>query len=234
MIVPELEKELSSLEDSHTASFLKRFFKTGPGEYGEGDLFRGIRVPVLRKLAKEYQSLTLGETEVLLRSSYHEDRLLALLILVRACLRGDDAVKEKAFDLYLKNTQFINNWDLVDSSAAQIVGAFLWDKNRDVLYRLARSSDLWERRIAIIATFHFIRRCEFTETLKIAEILLAAREDLIHKAVGWMLREVGNRNMNIEEGFLRNHHKRMPRVMLRYAIEKFPEPKRQQYLRGEI
>ena len=234
MIVAELEKELSSLEDSHTASFLKRFFKTGPGEYGEGDLFRGIRVPVLRKLAKEYQSLTLGETEVLLRSSYHEDRLLALLILVRACLRGDDAVKEKAFDLYLKNTQFINNWDLVDSSAAQIVGAFLWDKNRDVLYRLARSSDLWERRIAIIATFHFIRRCEFTETLKIAEILLAAREDLIHKAVGWMLREVGNRNMNIEEGFLRNHHKRMPRVMLRYAIEKFPEPKRQQYLRGEI
>jgi len=234
MIVAELEKELSSLEDSHTASFLKRFFKTGPGEYGEGDLFRGIRVPVLRKLAKEYQSLTLAETEVLLRSSYHEDRLLALLILVRACLRGDDAVKEKAFDLYLKNTQFINNWDLVDSSAAQIVGAFLWDKNRDVLYRLARSSDLWERRIAIIATFHFIRRCEFTETLKIAEILLAAREDLIHKAVGWMLREVGNRNMNIEEGFLRNHHKRMPRVMLRYAIEKFPEPKRQQYLRGEI
>ncbi len=234
MIVAELEKELSSLEDSHTASFLKRFFKTGPGEYGEGDLFRGIRVPVLRKLAKEYQSLTLGETEVLLRSSYHEDRLLALLILVRAYLRGDDAVKEKAFDLYLKNTQFINNWDLVDSSAAQIVGAFLWDKNRDVLYRLARSSDLWERRIAIIATFHFIRRCEFTETLKIAEILLAAREDLIHKAVGWMLREVGNRNMNIEEGFLRNHHKRMPRVMLRYAIEKFPEPKRQQYLRGEI
>jgi len=234
MIVAELEKELSSLEDSHTASFLKRFFKTGPGEYGEGDLFRGIRVPVLRKLAKEYQSLTLGETEVLLRSSYHEDRLLALLILVRAYLRGDDAVKEKAFDLYLKNTQFINNWDLVDSSAAQIVGAFLWDKDRDVLYRLARSSDLWERRIAIIATFHFIRRCEFTETLKIAEILLAAREDLIHKAVGWMLREVGNRNMNIEEGFLRNHHKRMPRVMLRYAIEKFPEPKRQQYLRGEI
>ena len=159
MKVAELQKELSSLEDSHTASLNKRFFKTGPGEYGEGDLFRGIRVPVLRKLAKEYQSLTLAETEGLLRSSYHEDRLLALLILVRAYLGGDDAVKEKAFDLYLKNTQFINNWDLVDSSAAQIVGAFLWDKDRDVLYRLARSSDLWERRIAIIATFHFIRRC---------------------------------------------------------------------------
>jgi len=234
MKVAELQKELSSLTDSHTASFLKRFFKTGPGEYGEGDLFRGIRVPVLRKFAKEYQSLTLTETRGLLRSSYHEDRLLALLILVRAYLRGDDAVKEKAFDLYLKNTQFINNWDLVDSSAPQIVGAFLWDKDRDVLYRLARSSDLWERRIAIIATFYFIRRGEFNETLKIAEILSADRADLIHKAVGWMLREVGNQNLSIEEGFLRNHYKRMPRMMLRYAIEKFPEPKRQQYLKGEI
>ena len=234
MKVAELQKKLTSLEDSHRASLHKRFFKTGPGEYGEGDLFRGIRVPVLRKLAKEYQSLTLAETEGLLRSSYHEDRLLALLILVRGYLRGDDAVKEKAFGLYLKNTQFINNWDLVDSSAAQIVGAFLWDKDRDVLYRLAQSSDLWERRIAIIATFHFIRRCEFSETLKIAEILLADREDLIHKAVGWMLREVGNQNMNIEEGFLRNHYKKMPRTMLRYAIEKFPQRKRQQYLRGEV
>lgn len=234
MKVAELQKKLSSLEDSHTASLHKRFFKTGPGEYGEGDLFRGIRVPVLRKLAKEYQSLTLAETEGLLRSDYHEDRLLALLILDRAYLRGDDSVKEKAFDLYLRNTRFINNWDLVDSSAAQIVGAFLSDRNRDVLYRLARSSNLWERRIAIIATFHFIKRGEFNETLKIAEILLADREDLIHKAVGWMLREVGNRNMNIEEEFLTSHYKRMPRVMLRYAIEKFPEPKRQQYLRGEI
>ncbi len=234
MKVAELQKELSSLEDSQRASSSKRLFKTGPGEYGEGDLFRGIRVPMLRKLAKEFQSLTLTETEELLRSSYHEDRLLALLILARACLRGDDAVKEAAFDLYLKNIQFINNWDLVDSSAPDIVGAFLRDKDRDVLYRLARSSNLWERRIAIIATFHFIRRGEFSETLKIAEILLADREDLIHKAVGWMLREVGNQNMNIEEEFLTNHYKRMPRVMLRYAIEKFPQPKRQQYLRGEV
>jgi 3-methyladenine DNA glycosylase AlkD len=160
--------------------------------------------------------------------------LLALLILVRAYLRGDDSIKEKVFDLYLKNTQFINNWDLVDSSAAQIVGAYLWDKDRDVLYRLARSSHWWERRIAIIATFHFIKRCEFSETLKIAEILLADREDLIHKAVGWMLREVGNQDLKIEEGFLRNHYERLPRVMLRYAIEKFPERKRQQYLRGKI
>ena len=234
MKLAQLQKELSSLEDAYTASFLKRFFITGPGEYGEGDLFRGIRVPVLRKLAKEYQGLTLAEIKKLLRSSYHEDRLLALLILARAYLKGDDSVKERAFDLYLKNTQFINNWDLVDASAAHIVGAFLWDKDRDVLYRLARSSDLWERRIAIIATFHFIRRCEFSDTLKIAGILLSDREDLIHKAVGWMLREVGNQNLKIEEGFLRNHYKTMPRVMLRYAIEKFPEPRRQQYLKGEV
>ena len=189
---------------------------------------------MLRKLAKEYQSLTLAETEELLRSSYHEDRLLALLILARAYLRGDDAVKEEAFDVYLKNTRFINNWDLVDSSAADIVGAFLSDKDRDVLYRLARSSSLWERRIAIIATFHFIRRGDFSETLKIAELLLADREDLIHKAVGWMLREVGNQNMKIEEEFLTSHYQRMPRVMLRYAIEKLPEARRQRYLRGEV
>ena len=234
MKVAELQKKLSSLEDSDRASSSNRFFKTGPGEYGEGDLFRGIRVPMLRKLAKEYQSLTLAEIEGLLRSAYHEDRLLALLILIRSYLKGDESVKEKTFDWYLKNTQFINNWDLVDSSAADIVGAFLWDKDRDVLYRLARSSNLWERRIAIIATFHFIRRGEFGETLRIAEILLADHEDLIHKAVGWMLREVGDQNMNIEEEFLRSHYKRRPRMMLRYAIEKFPEPRRQQYLKGEI
>lgn len=234
MKVAELQKRLSSREDSDRASSSKRFFKTGPGEYGEGDLFRGIRVPMLRKLAKEYQSLTLAEIEGLLRSAYHEDRSLALLILVRSYLKGDESVKAKTFDWYLKNTQFINNWDLVDSSAADIVGAFLCDKDRDVLYRLARSSSLWERRIAIIAIFHFIRRGEFGETLKIAEILLADREDLIHKAVGWMLREVGNQNMNIEEEFLTRHYQRMPRVMLRYAIEKLPEARRQQYLRGEI
>jgi len=234
MKAAEIQKKLSSLGDSHTVFFLQRFFKTAPGEYGEGDLFRGIRVPTLRKLAKEYQGLPLAEAEELLHSSYHEDRLLALLILVRAYLRGAAPVKEEIFDLYLTNTKFINNWDLVDTSAAQIVGDFLWDKDRDVLYRLARSSDMWERRIAIIATFHFIRRCEFSETLEIARLLLSDREDLIHKAVGWMLREVGNQNLKVEEGFLTDHYQRMPRVMLRYAIEKFPEPKRQNYLRGEV
>jgi len=234
MKVAEIQKELNSLSDSQTASFLQRFFKTGPGEYGEGDLFRGIRVPVLRKLAKEYQSLTLTETEELLHSSYHEDRLLALLILIHGYSRGDDAIKARVYDLYLRNAQFINNWDLVDVSAPHIAGAFLWDKDRDVLYGLARSSDLWERRIAIMATFHFIKRGEFSGTLKIARILLSDHEDLIHKAVGWMLREVGKQNFNAEESFLSNHYQRMPRVMLRYAIEKFPEPKRRRYLRGEI
>jgi 3-methyladenine DNA glycosylase AlkD len=234
MTAAEIQRALRRLEDSRTASFLQRFFKTGSGEYGYGDLFRGIRVPILRKLAIEYQDLTLAETKKLLRSPYHEDRLLALLILTRAYLRGDDAFQRRVFDLYLKNTQFINNWDLVDASAPQIVGGFLWGRDRVVLRRLARSGDLWERRIAIIATFHLIKRGEFAETLRVARILLSDHEDLIHKAVGWMLREVGKRNREVEEGFLRNHYKRMPHVMLRYAIERFPESTRRQYLKGEI
>ena len=234
MKVAEIQKKLNSLGDAETASFSQRFFKTGPEEYGAGDLFRGIRVPVLRKLAREYQGLTLTETEELLHSSYHEDRLLALLILVRNFSRGDDAIKTRIYDSYLGNAQFINSWDLVDSSAPQVVGAFLWDKDRQVLSRLARSSDLWERRIAILATFYFIKRGEFSETFKIARILLSDREDLIHKAVGWMLREVGNQNLDAEKSFLSNHYQRMPRVMLRYAIEKFPESQRQRYLRGEV
>jgi 3-methyladenine DNA glycosylase AlkD len=226
----EIQQRLRGLAKARAAAFLQSFFKTGPGEYGEGDRFRGIRVPVLRKLAKEYQGLTLTECQKLLRSSYHEDRLLALLILVRAYEKDDDAVKRKVYHLYLKNVRFINNWDLVDSSAPQIVGAFLWDKDRAALYRLARSSNLWQRRMAIMATFDFIKRGDFSDTLKIAEMLLQDREDLIHKAVGWMLREVGKRDCPAEERFLNKHCNRMPRVMLRYAIEKFPEPKRRQYL----
>lgn len=230
----EIQKEMSILGDSRTASFLQKFFKTGPGEYGAGDLFRGIRVPVLRKLAKEYRSLTLAEAKELLHSFYHEDRLLALLILVHHYSRSDDADKAKVYDLYLGNTRFINNWDLVDASAPHIVGDFLRDKDRDVLYRLAQSGDLWERRIAIMATFRFIKHGEVGETLKIAQMLLSDEEDLIHKAVGWMLREVGKRNLDAERRFLSSHCKRMPRVMLRYAIEKFPESERRRYLKGEV
>ena len=219
MGLADVTNDLRKLADLPTASFLQRFFKTGPGEYGDGDLFRGIRVPVLRKLARQYKNLSLAEIEELLHSSYHEDRLLALLILVRVFKTGDDAVQEKIYNLYRRNARYINNWDLVDSSAPQIIGRFVWDKDRKVLYRFARSKSLWERRIAIMATFHFIRRGEFNDTLKIAEMLLSDNEDLIHKAVGWMLREVGNQNPMVEGMFLHNHYKKMPRTMLRYASE---------------
>lgn len=234
MVLAEIQKRLVALGDTRVATTSRRLFKTGPGEYGEGDLFRGIRVPVLRALAKEFQSITLHEAERLLGSKFHEDRLLALLLLLRLYSRGDEATKEKIYRLYLKSTRFINNWDLVDSSAEHIVGAFLWDKSRGPLRRLAKSEDLWERRIAILATFHLIKRGEFEETLGIARALLSDGEDLIHKAVGWMLREVGQRDPETEERFLKEHYGRMPRVMLRYAIERFPEEKRQRYLKGEL
>jgi 3-methyladenine DNA glycosylase AlkD len=234
MFVTEIQKRLAALGDPRVAAVSRRFFKTGPGEYGEGDLFRGIRVPVLRSLAREYQSISLPEAGRLLGSPFHEDRLLALLLLVRLYARGDGAAREKVYRLYLKSTRFVNNWDLVDSSAEHVVGAYLWDKGREPLQRLAKSADLWERRIAVLATFHFIRRGEFGETLGIARVLLSDPEDLIHKAVGWMLREVGERDPEAEEAFLKEHHRRMPRVMLRYAIEKFPEEKRRRYLKGEV
>jgi 3-methyladenine DNA glycosylase AlkD len=234
MKVTGIQKELTALGDPRTAISLQKFFKTGPGEYGDGDLFRGIRVPVIRKLAKEHQSLTLAETEELLCSCYHEDRLFALLILIHGYSKNDEAHRAEVYDLYLRNARFINNWDLVDVSAPHIVGAFLRDKDRSVLYDLAGSSDLWKRRIAIMATFHFIKSGQESDTLKIAQMLLSDGEDLIHKAVGWMLREVGKRNLSAEERFLENHYKKMPRVMLRYAIEKFPESERRRYLRGEV
>ena len=234
MSAATVQRRLQELEDPQIAVFLQKFFKTGPGEYGEGDLFRGIRVPLLRKLAKAFQHLTLTETKELLRSSYHEDRLLALLILTRACVSGDDPLRKRIFNFYLNNTRFVNNWDLVDSSAPQIVGGYLWDKDRDVLYRLARSRQLWNRRIAIMATFYFLKRDQYADTLEIAKLLLSDREDLIHKAVGWMLREVGIRNREVEESFLLKHYERMPRIMLRYSIEKFPQSRRQRYLRGKV
>lgn len=234
MVVDELQKRLAALADPRVAEGSRRFFKTGPGEYGEGDRFRGIRVPVLRGLAKEYPAMNVSEAGRLLSSAFHEDRLLALLILVRLYSHGDEALREKVYRLYLKSTRFINNWDLVDSSAEHIVGAHLWDRTRAPLGRLAKSGDLWERRVAVMATFHFIKRGEFGETLDIARTLLSDREDLIHKAVGWMLREVGKRDLLAEEEFLKKHYRRMPRVMLRYAIERFPEEKRQPFLKGEV
>jgi len=232
-ILADIQSELENLGDPEQAAFLRRFFKTGPGEYGEGDIFRGIRVPPLRKLAVRYGGACFPAIKALLGSPFHEDRLLALLILVRRFSQGDDAVRKRIYRLYLDNTGRINNWDLVDASAEHIVGAFLLDRSREPLYRLAVSSSLWERRIAVTATFHFIRRGDFADTLRIAEMLLLDREDLIHKATGWMLREVGKRDPEREKSFLKTHCRRMPRVMLRYAIEKFPEPERRRYLTGQ-
>jgi 3-methyladenine DNA glycosylase AlkD len=213
---------------------LQRFFKTGPGEYGEGDVFLGIQVPKVRSVGKEFQDLAITEVNKLLRSSVHEDRLLALLILVRRYSKGDAATQARIYKLYLGNTRYINNWDLVDLSASHIVGAFLKERSRRPLDNLAKSPLLWDRRIAIIATAHFIKHDDFATTLRIAAKLLDDEEDLIHKAVGWMLREVGKRDMAVEEGFLKRHYRRMPRTMLRYAIERFPEAKRQRYLKGKV
>jgi 3-methyladenine DNA glycosylase AlkD len=234
MPVEKILAELRGLENPEAASFSRKFFKTGRGEYGEGDLFRGIRVPILRKLARKYQNIPLAATERLLRSGFHEDRLLALLILVRIYSGGDAAMKNRIHKLYLRNTAFINSWDLVDVSAPHLVGDFLSGKGKELLYRLARSRNVWERRMAVMATFTYIRQGAFDETLGIARVLLPDPEDLVHKAVGWMLREVGKRDLRAEERFLHAHCTKMPRTMLRYAIEKFPARKRQRYLRGKV
>lgn len=227
-----LEKHLLTIRKPDRVPVLQRFFKTGPGEYGEGDQFLGISVPDVRKLVREYHAVPLAEAIRLLESPWHEARLLALLIMVDQYQRGDAPAQTGIYTAYLAHTDRINNWDLVDTSAAQIVGAHLFTRPRAPLRKLARSRSLWERRIAIIATAYFIKRNEFEETFAIAEILLEDREDLIHKAVGWMLREVGNRDVAAEKKFLKLHHKTMPRTALRYAIEKFPEKERRAWLAG--
>jgi 3-methyladenine DNA glycosylase AlkD len=226
--------ELHARADADDARFLQRYFKTGPGEYGAGDRFLGIRVPVLRRLARQYDAMSLAEVRRLLRSPFHEARLLALLILARAYDRGDDATRQRVYELYLASTDHINSWDLVDVSAAGIVGRHLATRDRAPLVRLAGSSALWERRIAIVATHHFIRAGDHATTLHIAELLLDDRHDLIHKAVGWMLREVAKRDQPRAETFLRTHLARMPRTTLRYAIERFPAELRLRYLHGDM
>lgn len=234
MDVHTIKSKLRELANKKNAEVAQRFFKTGPGEYGEGDKFLGIRVPVLRKLAKEYQTITVEEAEHLLKSPIHEERLLSLFILISIYSKGEEAVKKGIYKLYLNNTKFVNNWDLVDASAEHIVGNFLFNKGKNPIYRLAKSEDLWERRISIMSTFYFIKHGQYSETMKISKVLLHDNEDLIHKAVGWMLREVGKRNLLLEEEFLKKYYKEMPRTMLRYAIERFPESKRQRYLKGAI
>ena len=233
-MIAEIRRELESLGDASQAAILQRFFKTGPGEYGAGDRFRGIRVPVLRGLAKKYQELSLAEARRLLPSPFHEDRLLVLLILIRQYDRGDQDVRDQLHRFYLEHTRFVNNWDLVDVSAPHLLGHYLEDRPKDTLTRLAASGNWWERRLAIIATLHFIKRQDFDETLRIARLLLGDPEDLIHKAVGWMLREVEKRQGAVAEAFLRKHYRQMPRTMLRYAIERLPEARRQAYLKGTV
>ena len=210
-----------------------RFFKTGKGEYGEGDRFLGIRVPVIRQCVREYRAISLEDSTELLKSPFHEARLLALLIMVAKYSSAKvNAEQEAIYRAYLCNTAFINSWDLVDCSAEQIVGAHLFFRDRKPIYRLVRSKSLWERRIGIISTFHFIKKKDFPDTLECARLLLNDKEDLIHKAVGWMLREVGKRDLDAEEKFLARYYKQMPRTMLRYAIERFPEEERLAYLHG--
>lgn len=230
----DIQRRLQELSNPERVRILQRFFKTAKGEYGEGDVFVGLYVPEIRKLAREYRDLPLPEAVDLLHSPIHEARLLALLILVGAYARGNAALRERIYRLYLDHKRFINNWDLVDASAEHVVGRHLLDRSRAPLHALAASGLLWDRRISVMATFHFIKRGEFAETLRIAERLLRDREDLIQKATGWMLREIGKRDRAAEEAFLKVHCRIMPRTMLRYAIEKFPEELRQRYLRGEV
>jgi 3-methyladenine DNA glycosylase AlkD len=230
----ELRKRIKELASPAVSKTMQWFFKTGKGDYGEGDVFAGLKVPTQRKLAREFKDLSLTDLKSLLNSSVHEERLTSLFILVDNYGKGNDKEKETIFAFYLKNRKGINNWDLVDLSAPKIVGKHLLSKDRSILYKFALSKNLWDRRIAVLSTYEFIRNDDFKTTLEIAEILLDDEHDLIHKAVGWMLREVGKRDLETEERFLKLHYKIMPRTMLRYAIEKFPESKRKKYLQGKI
>ncbi len=235
--VDELRQELRKHVDPVKADFLPRFFKTYEGGYAESDTFIGVTVPRQRFVAKQFKDLSMGEIKTLLYSPFHEERLVALFILVHQFQKGDGTIKKGIYNFYLSHMKQVNNWDLVDSSADKIVGGFLVNKaDRSILEQLARSTNLWEKRIAIIATFQFIKeQKEYKDTFRIAQILAHDQHDLVHKAVGWMLREVGGRiSVEIEEEFLKKHYKTMPRTMLRYAIEKFPEEKRKKYLLGTI
>ena len=235
MKATEAQKALRELRNPKNPAAKQGFYKTGPGGYGEGDVFIGVSVPNTRAVAKRFKALPLGEVSKLLRSEVHEDRLLALIIMVNRFKRTkDEAGRQALYDLYVDHLDRVNNWDLVDTSAHYIAGAHLLDKPREQLYEWAASPDLWVRRVAVIATFWFIKSGDFDDALRIAELLLGDEHDLIHKAVGWMLREIGNRDRAVEETFLKAHYRQMPRTMLRYAIEKFPEALRQDYLAGRV
>ena len=222
---------MRSIASGERARISMRFFKTGKGQYGEGDKFLGIAVPDMRRIVKKYRDASREDLPVFLHSKFHEERLFALLVLVDQFASGEEKAKKEIFDIYLNNTKYINNWDLVDLTADRIVGAYLENRSKNILLKLSKSKLLWERRIAILATFHFIKKGESEWTLKIAERLLNDKEDLMHKAVGWMLREVGKRcSEDIECVFLDKHFKKMPRTTLRYAIERFEQKKRKSYM----
>jgi len=233
-MLKKLKQELQNFKNKERAIISSRFFKTGKGQYGEGDVFLGITVPQQRAIAKKYSQLSLNEIEKLLSDKIHEYRLIALIILVAKYKKSNEKEKKEIAEFYLNNAKSVNNWDLVDSSAHQILGNYLFEKDKTILYTFATSKNLWERRIAIISTYHFIQNNQYENVFKISEILLNDTHDLIHKAVGWMLREVGKRNQKEEEDFLMKHYKKMPRTMLRYAIEKFEEGKRKKYLDFEV
>jgi len=230
MPVYKIKQELRENSNKKKAKILQGFFKTAPGEYGYGDIFIGCNTPCIRKIAKKYKEISLNSLCKLLASRVHEERTIALAILVLKFNEAEPGDRKKIFKLYLKNTKYINNWDLVDITAPAIVGNFLTDKDKKILYNLAKSKSLWERRISIVSTLSFIRNNCFSDTLKIARLLIRDKEDLIHKACGWMLREVAKRKKTLVVDFLCSYHKAMPRVMLRYAIERFPERERLRYL----
>lgn len=234
--ISNVSQELKKLANKQKTQAYARFFKTGKGEYGEGDKFLGLTVPQQRKIARKYQNLPLGQVTKLLQNPYHECRLTALLILTSQFQKSSHYRQKQIVNIYLKNLKYVNNWDLVDISAPKILGAFLLENNllRFQLKKLAKSTNLWEKRVAILATFTFIKKGNFKETLKIAKMLLLDQHDLIHKAVGWMLREIGKIDLKTEEKFLQKYYPKMPRTMLRYAIEKFPEAKRQAFLKGKV
>ncbi len=227
----DIQKELETYSTPEKKEYLPYFFKTGKGQYGEGDKFLGVVVPDTRKIAKKYKSISFDEIAKLLDSEYHECRLCALLILVERFKKAKEDERKEIYDFYLSKTARINNWDLVDLSAKDIVGEYLADKDRSVLYRLAESPLLWDQRIAVIATYAFIRRNDHKDILALSEKLLDHKHDLMHKAMGWMLRETGKKDMKALTGFLDKYHKVMPRTMLRYSIEKLSAEERAHYMK---
>ena len=228
-----LKKDLKKLSNKKKASVFQRFFKTGEGEYGFGDIFIGLTVPQSRNIAIKFKDLDFADIIELLKSKIHEERLIALLILVHK-FQKEPLEQRRIYDFYIKNIKFVNNWDLVDLSSDKIIGGYLIDKPKEILVKFANSENIWEKRIAIISTYNFIKNNKFKDSLKIAEILVNDKNDLIQKAVGWMLREIGNRNKEQELKFLKKYYKKMGRTALRYALEKFPESLRKKYLLGKV